>query len=232
MDISEKLILFGLTRQEAMIYMLLCSNPALSGYEVAKKTGISRSNAYTALAGLVEKGAAYLIEDSAKRYISVAPEEFCENRIKAMTKAKQFICENMQMTTPKKDEYITIKGETAIINKIKTMINAAEKRMYLSCSKKTLDSVEGELKEAVKKGLKVVLITEEESDIEGILEYINKDSIKGMRLIIDSKTALTGETKNGAYSTALYSGKENLVELLKDSMKNEIKLLEFYKGER
>ena len=42
----ERLIHFGLTRQEARIYFLLLTEGELSGYEAAKRAGISRSNAY------------------------------------------------------------------------------------------------------------------------------------------------------------------------------------------
>ena len=54
MDNVELLMSFGLTRQEARVYVLLLGEGALSGYEAAKRLGISRSNAYAALAGLVE----------------------------------------------------------------------------------------------------------------------------------------------------------------------------------
>jgi len=57
----EKLAAFGLTRQEASIYLCLTANRELSGYEVSKLTGFSRSNVYNALASLVEKGSAYLL---------------------------------------------------------------------------------------------------------------------------------------------------------------------------
>jgi DNA-binding MarR family transcriptional regulator len=67
----EKLTLFGLTRQEATIYINLFQNGASNGYEVAKATGISRSNVYNALAGLVEKGAAYLMEGASSNSIII-----------------------------------------------------------------------------------------------------------------------------------------------------------------
>ena len=51
MDNVELLMSFGLTRQEARVYVLLLGEGALSGYEAAKRLGLSRSNAYAALAG-------------------------------------------------------------------------------------------------------------------------------------------------------------------------------------
>ncbi|MDE7013559.1 MAG: TrmB family transcriptional regulator, partial [Kineothrix sp.] len=44
--LMEKLMGFGLTRQEAAIYLCLYGKDGLTGYEVSKQTGISRSNVY------------------------------------------------------------------------------------------------------------------------------------------------------------------------------------------
>lgn len=50
MDNVERLMEFGLTRHEASLYILLTLEGSLNGYEAAKQSGISRSNAYNALA--------------------------------------------------------------------------------------------------------------------------------------------------------------------------------------
>ena len=48
----EYLLHFGLTRQEALIYVELLVKGKQTGYEIAKETGISRSNVYSVLAAL------------------------------------------------------------------------------------------------------------------------------------------------------------------------------------
>lgn len=53
---AEYLMHFGLSRQEALVYEQLLARGKQTGYEIARSTGISRSNAYTSLAALVEKG--------------------------------------------------------------------------------------------------------------------------------------------------------------------------------
>ena len=89
MEITERLMHFNLTRQEATLYLLLLKAGRLTGYEAAKQTGISRSNTYTALAGLVEKGAAYIMEEGkVTRYTPVVPEEFCNNKIRRLTEQR------------------------------------------------------------------------------------------------------------------------------------------------
>ena len=60
MEFIDIVLEFGLTRQEATLYEAMLLHGELTGYEAAKLTGISRSNTYNALAGLVEKGAAHI----------------------------------------------------------------------------------------------------------------------------------------------------------------------------
>ncbi|MBQ6028280.1 MAG: hypothetical protein IJL24_01970, partial [Treponema sp.] len=50
MSFIDSLNDFGLTRQEGAIYSALLNHGDMTGYEVAKDTGISRSNAYAGLA--------------------------------------------------------------------------------------------------------------------------------------------------------------------------------------
>ena len=88
MDNVERLMEFGLTRHEASLYILLTLEGSLNGYEAAKQSGISRSNAYNALAGLVDKGAAYIQEEDTVRYTPVAIEEFCSNKIRHLEQKK------------------------------------------------------------------------------------------------------------------------------------------------
>ena len=78
----EYLKAFGLTGQEATVYITLLEHEAMTGYEVAKETGISRSNVYGALAALVDKGAAYVMEGETSKYTPVMIENFCKHTIK------------------------------------------------------------------------------------------------------------------------------------------------------
>ena len=52
----EYLMHFGMSRQEATVYLRLIEAGKQTGYEIARDTGISRSNVYASLAALVGKG--------------------------------------------------------------------------------------------------------------------------------------------------------------------------------
>ncbi|MEL7563550.1 MAG: helix-turn-helix domain-containing protein [Dehalobacterium sp.] len=232
MDLIEMLIQYNMTRQEAVIYLTLLANGDLNGYEVAKLTGISRSNTYTSLAALVEKGGAFVIEGPTTRYTPVFIEEFCDNKIKKLQELKQDLIKSIPQKKEEIEGYITIKGRNHILNKMRNMILEAKERVYLSVSKEILEAILPEIKAGISRGIKIVLITNEPFELEGTISYYMEKSEQQIRLIADSTNVLTGDINDGENSTCLYSKKKNLIDLLKDSLKNEITLIEMMKGSR
>ena len=231
MDINELLVHFNLTRQEATIYTTLYAEGELTGYEVAKLTGISRSNTYTSLAGLVEKGAAYVIEGTATRYTPVRIEDFCDNKIRQLQQIKQDLLKGMPRKREETDGYITIKGEKHILEKMRNMVARAQERVYLSVARPTLSFILAELKDGLARGLKIVIITNQPFELAGAIIYHAEKPPHQIRLIVDSANVLTGDIADGDFSTCLYSKKKNLVELIKESIKNEITLIDLMKGQ-
>lgn len=63
------------------------------------------------------------------------------------------------MVSQSVDGYITIKGATEIINKLKNTIAKAKARIYVSATGAAIEALRTELVEAVARGLKVVIIT-------------------------------------------------------------------------
>ncbi|NLI57600.1 MAG: TrmB family transcriptional regulator [Clostridium sp.] len=230
MDVIDYLIQFNLTRQEAVIYLALLSEGELNGYETAKITGISRSNTYNSLATLVEKGGSFVIEEAATKYTPVPLEEFCDNKIRKLQKLKQELIKNVPEKREEKGGYITIKGKKHILDKMKNMIGRAKERVYISASKEVLEEILEEITEGIKRDIKVVLITNHSFYLEGAIIYHVQESRQQIRLITDSENVMTGDIDDGEYSTCLYSKKKNLIDLLKESLKNEIKLIEIMKG--
>ena len=224
MNIIDQLMSFSLTRQEAMIYITLYSEGTLTGYEVAKLSGISRSNSYTALASLVEKGAANIIEDTATRYVPVDIDEFCENKIRTLTKIQKKLNANMPKVKEETEGYITIKGVNHIFDKAINLVSNAKERIYISIGEEYLDKLKPYLQEAVNKNLKVVVISNPSFKLKGAILYFSKQPLNQMRLIVDSSAVLTGDIIEDG--TCLYSKNKNLVDLFKQTLKNEIKLIE------
>lgn len=231
MERIENLVEFGLTRQEANIYLLLTTEGELTGYEVAKHTGISRSNTYNALAGLVDKGAAYVIEGSAVKYSPVNIDEFCSNKIRYLSNIYNTLKNSMPSRRVETNGYITIKGEKHIYDKMTNMLLDAKERVYLSVENNVLVKFDTELKNLINNNIKVVLITNEPYKCNGAVLYYAQKKAKQIRLIVDSKHVLTGSVADKEYATCLYSNNNNLVDVFKEALKNEIQLIEIRKEE-
>lgn len=243
MDNVELLMSFGLTRQEARVYVLLLGEGALSGYEAAKRLGISRSNAYAALAGLVDKGAAYMAEEQSVQYHAVSIKEFCSNKVHYMEELSETLERQIPKQKQEDAKYLTIRGRRHIEDKFRNMLKETKERVYLSVSASVADLFRDELLELIAQKKKVVLLTEEDYVLDGAIIYRTSNlqdseevtsgcekNVDGqIRLITDSSYALTGELQEEETSACLYSANPNLVRLLKDALANEIKLIEIEK---
>ena len=232
MELIEGLTHFNLTKQEATLYVLLLKEGYLTGYEAAKQTGISRSNTYTALAGLVDKGAAYVLEEGkVTRYTPVPPEEFCSNKIDRLKEIKDKVLNQLPALKNDAEGYITIKGELEIINKLRNTVRQAEARIYVSANRRVMELLRKELMDALARGLKVVIISDEKFTLPEAICYGTDKQTEQIRLIADSQTVVTGDLEDEENSTCLYSCKRNLVDIFKEALQNEIKLIQIQKGD-
>lgn len=233
--ILDRLVLFGLTRQEATVYLCLYQQGELNGYEAAKYTGISRSNVYSALSALTDKGAAYLIEGDSSRYMAVPIEEFCENKIRSLYREKEYLVKNIPSMKEVEIGYITITGNRNIWDKIVSMINEAEKRIYFSASCRIIGKLQGEFLKVLGKKIKLVLITDGPVSNQDLMKnsiyYVGSDRGNNIRMIVDSEYALTGEITGNKDDTCLYTGQKNFISVFKETLRNEIILIQLQGGE-
>lgn len=226
LDAIDCLMKLGFTRHESILYVTLCREGELTGYEAAKISGIPRSNAYLALAGLLEKGGVYRIESNTSKYTAVPVKELVHNMKNQLGEVFDYLETNIPVRSAAVDSYITISGKAHIINKMKNIIYSSGERIYVSMAPKELQYVAAELKGSVGRGLKVVVITSPGYCLEGAVIYNNVKSPGQIRLIGDGSQVLTGEISGEGESTCLYSRNKNLIQLIKDSLTNEIRLIE------
>lgn len=226
MDLIEALGKIGFTRHESILYVTLCQEGELTGYEAAKISGLPRSNVYLALAGLVEKGGAYISEGEVTRYMPVPAAELVVNTRRQMDAILDYLEKHIPKRKTSSEPYITITGKTQIVNKMKNIIIQAQERIYLSVAPRELELVVDELTAAVGKGLKVVIITTPPFKLDGAVVHYTEKQPGQIRLISDSANVLTGEIGGEAEPSCLYSRNKNLIDLIKNSLTNEIKLIE------
>lgn len=166
-----------------------------------------------------------MVEESAKKYIPVALEEFCENYIRKMKSVKDWLMENQPQKKSDEEGYITIDGAEHILDKAQTLLDQIEARVYISGKPEFVDLLKPGLEEAIKHEKKVVIVTDTAYVLKGAKIYVSEDKGKQVGVIVDSKYTLTGEYGMGSTNTCLYSGQKNLVTLFKNALANEIKLI-------
>lgn len=216
---------FGLTHQEAQIYVSLLNHGEMSGYEVAKDTGISRSNVYASINSLVDKGGAYLLEGEVTKYTPVSVNQFTKNMLEDFGRKADYLNSHAPAKVQNHEGYLTIVGAQNIRNKLRQMISETEQRLYIMAQAEILQSLEADLQKIIKSGKKVVIITKGFS-LEGAKIYETEIEEGQLRFISDSAYVLTGEYTGDIHDTALYSGQKNLVTVLKEALKNKIITLE------
>ncbi len=222
----ERLMEFGLTRQEASIYECLLEEGKITGYEVAKQIGISRSNAYNSLASMTEKGAASVVEEGATRKYAPTPlDEFCKNRIRKLQDSRQWLELHMPEQKAYVEGYITVEGAEHILNKMRNLLAKTKERVYISCTRNYLLLFVEELDQLIRAKRQVVIITDQPVHFPSAKVYVGEPRQMQVGIISDSRYVLTGEYGEGSMNTCLYSGQKNFVELYKRALANEIKLL-------
>jgi sugar-specific transcriptional regulator TrmB len=225
---------FGLTRQEAGVYLALVTEGDLSGYQVAKTLGISRSNAYTALANLVEKGAAWRVQADAARYTAVPGGEFCDNRLRVLARSRDRLLSSLPSRKTEPGGYITIKGDDKILDRLHHLLAGVRERVYMALHGQVISQLLPDIAELIERACKVVMITDKETfrsaEIQDQLAsariQVGKVSADQIRVIVDSHHVMTGELTGGANATCLYSDQKHLVDLFKTAMRNELRLIE------
>lgn len=220
------LVAFGLTHQEAKLYIALHGRGSATGYEAARLTGISRSNAYAGLASLVDKGAAAAIDGKPQLYRATPVPEFAANHIRTLSEYRQALEQELVLVDEEECPYLTLRGSRNIGDKIKTVIETTTTRIYVAMPGHILRGFSRPLAALAARGVKVVVVTDGPADIPGAVLHIAARPTSGIRVIGDSTMTLTGELDGSNDCTCLYSMKKTLVNLIRDSIRNEIRVIE------
>ena len=199
----DSLCSFGLTRIEATIYITLLSHGSMTGYEIAKETGISRSNVYNSLATLVEKGAAYTMQEEASKFVPVQVETFLHNTLKELEKKADFIIQHAPKPVEQETGYITIKGSRHIKDKITEMLTSTELRLYIMAESQLILKYKSQLEVLTNNEKKVVILTDKD-----ILEKDGSSKLAGIKVKNSNENNVKGNRKNDSKSDGKKANKK------------------------
>ncbi len=216
--------IIGFTSQEASLYRALLEHGALNGYEAAKETGISRSNAYHSLASLVEKGFADRVEGDSTRYVAISPAELAA----LVRRRTESALESMLRLAPDRREaaaqFLSVHGREQVLDRMRVLLDGACDRAYLSTAAEDLEDLRACLEDALARRIRITILSNRSWELEGAVVLSRRKARGQVRLIVDGARVLTGELGPGSAACVL-SENVHLVSLIKDSLTQEIELV-------
>lgn len=236
----DKLRKIGFTDYESKVYLALVGADQLTGYEVAKLSGIPKSNAYSALNSLTDKGFAYRVVGDSTWYQARDFHEIAHNLENDLEESLKYIEGHLPDKVSENNNFVTIEGHDKILDKVKHMILSAEKQIVLDIWSEDLNYFYEELLLAKGKGVRVILIIIGEIDVNDqnelgeIYEHgrdnrMELNAERNLTIVCDGGEALSGEVGRGS-SRGLYSCNPSFVHLAIEALSHDILLQEAMKS--
>ncbi|AST91154.1 hypothetical protein BC6307_07610 [Sutcliffiella cohnii] len=231
------------TEYEAKAYLSLLEESPLTGYAVAKNSGVPRSKIYEVLDSLTMRGDILVSPGNTPQYTPVPAKELIKNRRKQAEEnfelAEKSLAEFEQSANDRENIW-NITGSGAILDKVKESILSAKKRILLEVWKEEFEELEPELRAAAEKGINVTIIAygEISSDFANVyLHYMGQDITEeygGRWLVIsaDDSEVVAGIVSLGKDSRAAWTRHVGLVMPITEFVIHDLYLMEIMKEHR
>lgn len=163
----------GFTEYEARIYVEILQAGAVpkTAYEIARASGVPRSNTYSALDGLTRKGAVLPVTENPTSYAAASPKDVL-GKVRTQTDK---ICERLETSLEKlapkvENQYVwMLHGQENVDTEIQRLIGMARDSIWIKAADATLRKYAKALEQAVARdgvSLLVVLFGTDKSEFE------------------------------------------------------------------
>lgn len=159
--IIQELKSLGFSEYEARIYVGLIESSHTTAYELAKKSGVPRPNAYSALSALTDRGAAMPVSENPVRYVARDPRQLLSTIIDRTRATCDDLAERLsKISAPETDDYVwNLSGEAEIHGKMAELIGNAREVIWIKAGPEVLRPHRGALVEATEgRGVRLSVI--------------------------------------------------------------------------
>lgn len=199
----SNLVQVGFSEYEARAYVVLLGESPVTGYRLSRLSGIPSSMIYEVLAKLTARGAVMTSRrQRGTLYTPVPAGEFLGRLRREHHEIVASLKEALGALTPTSRDGHTwnVEGHERILDKAAEMIARAETRVHLALAPSTFPSLQPAAKEAIERGVNVVVYATDSLDLPGgrvVITPVLREAdarLKGHWLIlsIDGKEALAG----------------------------------------
>lgn len=230
-EIYEVLQDIGFSINEAKVYVALISKHPISGYEVAKRSNITRTMVYDILNRLVQKGAIQqIIENDSKLYSPLPYKELLKkfredynSRIDAVETA----LDNLECEENTNNYIINISDYESMVQEVRTLIQSANREIYLSIWEEEALLFKDDFEKAIDKGVKIIAFSFSKLPLKLTNSFsygIPSDELKKVWnrrriiVVVDRERIVIGEGNDQIEEISIITSNSMLIELAIDQM--------------
>jgi sugar-specific transcriptional regulator TrmB len=225
----------GFTELEAKCLHLLSELASVTGYQIAKRLGISRSNVYAALKKLVEKGVVLESRGEPTHYQAISVEEIAETMEDHLRTSIRYVKEHMPRQEAERTEYFTVEGDAKVLERVRAELHKVKEEALCDLWSEEAEILSGPLIHKREQGARILISAVGAADLTGIQVFPHgrDDSVqqRGGRkfsFVLDRRLAIIG-TRGGAEPTkAVLTEHPAMVELLIHNFFHDVIIYELH----
>jgi len=150
------------SQYESKAYLALLKQGQVTGYELAKNSGIPASKIYAVLSKLLEKEVILALDSEPVRYTPIPPDDIIsrfqgnyQRTFDALSSGLNEVYKNESVD----DNYIwNLSGRAEIMRRIIEFIKNANKSIYLSVWDEEVEEIHGSLRDTSERGVKMSIV--------------------------------------------------------------------------
>lgn len=226
----------GFTEMEAKVMVELAASGPSSGYEVAKRLGVSRSNVYTTLQRLTQQGFLHSSHGEPVRYSMLKTEELTQMISGQMRESLTFVESQMPRSESDHPPFYTVEGDNNVLTALAKELELAEREIVIDVCHEEAALLRNELERAEGRGVKLLWSTDEgETSLSRHMLWPGWDSsfkesstIEGRKFsfVIDRRWCMLGIRGDHCSTVAMVTVHPVMTELLLSHFTQEMVLYE------
>lgn len=243
MEMLEVLKNLGFTEYEAKTYLALLTHSPLTGYAVAKNSGVPRSKIYEVLDGLIARGDIIASPGNPPLYKALPAKDMIAARkakIEENCSAAEQLLEQFENSSDDRDNIWNITGLNNILQKVNECILSAKKRILIEIWAEDFPAIASSLEKVTKNGVIVSIISYGEicAEFANIYPHDMSDKITaeyGGRWIVfsaDDTQVVAGAISLGDESRVAWTKHQGLVMPITEVMIHDLYIVEILKAHR
>lgn len=237
-DAAGALQALGLTEYEARVYLALLGEEPLSGYAVARLSGVPRSKVYEVLEGLVRRGVVLTSHGGSTLYAALPPADLIALRRRESNASLAVAETRLRALTarePARDMIWDIVGREPILERLRHVIGRASRLLLIEIWAEDTPSLHSDLEAAVARGVEVVVIGYDDPELPFATVYLHQPGAEritaehGGRWIIlsvDAREVVAGNVSMGDRSRAAWTTHPGLVMPITQQIQHDVYIAE------